>query len=169
MSPPPHPISPSKVQRNFTLSKGGLTSHACRQRPVGWLHFSQWAGTINIANWVETRHQNTWAHFFSQSTRSWICDSQTVQHLIFFWGDLGREQYQSLYGVNSDGISLYWNQSACIRVDGECSKYIDIEIRGVRQGCVMSKDLFNYYSELILRELEKERGLRIWLFYFILR
>ena len=22
--------------------------------------------------------------------------------------------------------SLYWNQSACIRVDGECSKYIDI-------------------------------------------
>ena len=25
----------------------------------------------------------------------------------------------------------------------------------------MSPDLFNYYSELILRELEKERGLRI--------
>ena len=56
--------------------------------------------------------------------------------------------------------SLYWNQSACIRVDGECSKYIDIE-RGVRQGCVLSPDLFNYYSELILRELEKERGLRV--------
>ena len=56
--------------------------------------------------------------------------------------------------------SLYWNQSACIRVDGELSKYTDIE-RGVRQGCVMSPDLFNYYSELILRKLEKERGLKI--------
>ena len=29
---------------------------------------------------------------------------------LFFWGDLGREQYQSLYGVNSDGInrSVYY-------------------------------------------------------------
>ena len=56
--------------------------------------------------------------------------------------------------------NLYWNQTACIRVDGDCSEYTSIK-RGVRQGCVMSPDLFNYYSELILRELEKENGLRI--------
>jgi len=56
--------------------------------------------------------------------------------------------------------SLYWNQSACIRIEGECSEYTQIE-RGVRQGCVMSPDLFNYYSELILRELDKERGLGV--------
>ena len=45
--------------------------------------------------------------------------------------------------------SLYWNQTACIQRDGEYSEYIKIR-RGVRQGCVMSPDLFNYYSEMIL-------------------
>ena len=77
-----------------------------------------------------------------------------------------KELFEDLSSLDLHGkdlrlmTSLYWNQSACIRVDGECSKYIDIE-RGVRQGCVLSPDLFNYYSELILRELEKEKGLRV--------
>ena len=76
-----------------------------------------------------------------------------------------KEQFEDLSNlVLSDKdlrllTSLYWNQSACIRVDRECSKYINIE-RRVRQGCVMSQDLFNYYSELILRELEK--GTKNW-------
>ena len=56
--------------------------------------------------------------------------------------------------------SLYWNQFACIRVEGECSEYINIR-RGVRQGCVMSPDLFNMYSEIILRELEDENGIQV--------
>eukprot|EP00795_Rhopilema_esculentum_P010718 gene10718-biopygen13199 len=56
--------------------------------------------------------------------------------------------------------NLYWNQSACIRVDGECSNYTDIA-RGARQGCVMSPDLFNYYTEKILREINNEKGLRV--------
>ena len=56
--------------------------------------------------------------------------------------------------------SLYWNQTACIQRDGEHSEYIKIR-RGVRQGCVMSPDLFNYYSEMILRELEVEKGLKV--------
>ena len=47
-----------------------------------------------------------------------------------------------------------------MRVDGECSEYTSIN-RGVRQGCVMSPDLFDYCSELILRELGKERGLKV--------
>ena len=38
-----------------------------------------------------------------------------------------------------------------------CLRGLDIE-RGVRQGYVMSQDLFNYYSKLILRELEKRGG-----------
>ena len=56
--------------------------------------------------------------------------------------------------------SLYWKQTASIRIDGECSDYTSIK-RGGRQGCVMSPDLFNYYSELILRELGQDRGLRV--------
>ena len=47
--------------------------------------------------------------------------------------------------------NLYWEQTAAIRVDNECSKYSTIQ-RGVRQGCVMSPDLFNLYSEIILRK-----------------
>ena len=56
--------------------------------------------------------------------------------------------------------NLYWKQTACVRVETELSDYINIK-RGVRQGCVMSPDLFNYYSELILRNLEQERGLKV--------
>ena len=56
--------------------------------------------------------------------------------------------------------SLYWNQTACVQRDGEYSEYIKIR-RGVRQGCVMSLDLFNYYSEMILPELEVEKGLKV--------
>ena len=56
--------------------------------------------------------------------------------------------------------SLYWNQFACIRVEGECSEYINIR-RGVRHGCVMSPDLFIMYSEIILRELEDENGIQV--------
>ena len=48
--------------------------------------------------------------------------------------------------------NLYWEQSAAERVDGETSKFINIQ-RGVRQGCVFSPDLFNIYSENILREI----------------
>ena len=44
-----------------------------------------------------------------------------------------------------DFQSFYWKQTACIRIDGECTDYTSIK-RGVRQGCVMSPDLFNYYS-----------------------
>ena len=45
--------------------------------------------------------------------------------------------------------SLYWNQTACVQRDGEYSEYIKIK-RGARQGFVMSPNLFNYYSEMIL-------------------
>ena len=56
--------------------------------------------------------------------------------------------------------SLYWNQTACTQRDGEYSEYIKIR-RGARQGCVMSPDLFNYCSEMILWELEVEKGLKV--------
>ena len=56
--------------------------------------------------------------------------------------------------------NLYWDQSAAVRVGGELSEYTLIK-RGVRQGCVMSPDLFNIYSEMILRNLENYPGVKI--------
>ena len=53
--------------------------------------------------------------------------------------------------------NLYWEQSAAVRVNGETSKFINIQ-RGVRQGCVFYPDLFNLYSENILREIENIKG-----------
>ena len=43
--------------------------------------------------------------------------------------------------------NLYWDQSAAVRIGGELSEYKLIK-RGVRQGCVMSPDLFNIYNEM---------------------
>ncbi len=56
--------------------------------------------------------------------------------------------------------NLYWEQTACMRIDGDLSKYIKI-FRGVRQGCVLSPDLFNLYSEMILRALEDLKGVHV--------
>ena len=55
--------------------------------------------------------------------------------------------------------NLYWDQTAAVRVDGELSEYTNIK-RGVRQGCVMSPDLFNLYNEVILRNLDESEGLK---------
>ena len=46
--------------------------------------------------------------------------------------------------------NLYWDQTAAIRINGELGEWKSIR-RGVRQGCVMLLDLFNLYSEIILR------------------
>ncbi len=62
-----------------------------------------------------------------------------------------------LEGLEIDGKdlrlihNLYWNQEAAVRVVDKESETQSIK-RGVRQGCVMSPDLFNYYSE-IMRDL----------------
>ncbi|GFO32257.1 endonuclease-reverse transcriptase [Plakobranchus ocellatus] len=56
--------------------------------------------------------------------------------------------------------NLYWDQTASVRIEEEHSDFKPIK-RGVRQGCVMSPDLFNVYSEIILRNLEGISGLKI--------
>ena len=53
--------------------------------------------------------------------------------------------------------NLYWEQTAAVRVDDELSEWIEIK-RGVRQGCVLSPDLFSLYSEIILRQIEDLQG-----------
>ena len=49
--------------------------------------------------------------------------------------------------------NLYYEQKAAIKLTEGLTEWTDIK-RGVRQGCVMSPDLFNLYSEFILKELE---------------
>ncbi len=46
--------------------------------------------------------------------------------------------------------NLYWLQEAAIRLDDELTEWKSIE-QGVRQGCVMSPLLFNFYSEIVMR------------------
>jgi len=55
--------------------------------------------------------------------------------------------------------NLYWNQTSAIRVEAN-----DIPIkRGVRQGCILSPLLFNFYSKFILREAldEVNEGIKV--------
>ncbi|GFR83553.1 retrovirus-related Pol polyprotein LINE-1 [Elysia marginata] len=74
------------------------------------------------------------------------------------------ELFHILYSLDIDGKdlrilkTLYWKQTATVRVGGECSEETRIT-RGVRQGCILSPDLFNLYSEMILRELDNIQGI----------
>ena len=56
--------------------------------------------------------------------------------------------------------NMYWEQEATIRIDDDCSVYKPI-CRGVRQGCFFSPDLFNIYSEMVLRNIKHHEGVRV--------
>ena len=56
--------------------------------------------------------------------------------------------------------NLYYQQKAGVRVGDELTEMVDIK-RGVRQGCVLSPDLFTLYGEVIMREIEMLEGLSI--------
>src|SRR5438132_5897329 len=56
--------------------------------------------------------------------------------------------------------NLYWDQSAAIRYQNELGNFASIK-RRVSQGCVLSPDLFNLYSENIMRHIEGVGGLII--------
>ena len=57
--------------------------------------------------------------------------------------------------------NLYYLQQAAVRIPGGLTEWTEIK-RGVRQGCGMSPDLFNLYSESILRPLDSiDRGISV--------
>ena len=56
--------------------------------------------------------------------------------------------------------NLYWDQKATMKVNNDIGEYINIK-KGVRQGCVLSPDLFNIYGETILRNLEDMKGVKV--------
>ena len=68
------------------------------------------------------------------------------------------------YGVEGADLriiaKLYWEQRAVVRVEDEKSGYVEIE-KGVRQGCVLSPDLFSLYTQLVMDELAELEGISI--------
>ncbi|GFO18885.1 endonuclease-reverse transcriptase [Plakobranchus ocellatus] len=76
------------------------------------------------------------------------------------------EMIKQLKQLHVDGKDLriikniYWQQIAAVRIENEINPFQMIK-RGVRQGCVLSPDLFNLYSETILRNLDEYPGIRI--------
>ena len=56
--------------------------------------------------------------------------------------------------------NLYWNQKEAIRIHGELGNWIAIE-NGVRQGCILSPDLLNLYSEKALSKIKLSAALQL--------
>ena len=56
--------------------------------------------------------------------------------------------------------NLYYEQTASVKINDKVGDFTPIQ-RGVRQGCVLSPDLFSLYSEIILRHIEREGGIKI--------
>ena len=56
--------------------------------------------------------------------------------------------------------NLYWDQKASGRLNGIVSDYVEV-MRGVRQGCILSPDLFSLYTEMIMRHIKDLDGLRV--------
>ena len=55
---------------------------------------------------------------------------------------------------------LYWEQSASVRTESGMTSEFKTK-KGVRQGCVLSPNLFNLYTEKIFREVEDMKGVNI--------
>ena len=58
-------------------------------------------------------------------------------------------------------MNLYWQQTASIKTDEGQSSSFNIK-RGVRQGCVLSPNLFNVYTEKIFKEFEDLPGIKMF-------
>ena len=56
--------------------------------------------------------------------------------------------------------NLYWEQKAVVKIGDDRSDWIKIE-KGVRQGCVLSPDLFSLYSQLVMDKMEQLDGIKI--------
>ena len=80
-----------------------------------------------------------------------------VQHVTLF------EILQEL-DVNGKDVelikNLYWQQQAAVSIGQDMSDWVNIA-KGVRQGCVLSPELFSLYTEMIMRKINHMDGVRI--------
>ena len=56
--------------------------------------------------------------------------------------------------------NIYWEQTADVRIGNELSGSKKIK-RCVRQGCVLSPDLFSLYCEIIMRNIKDLPGIKV--------
>ena len=76
------------------------------------------------------------------------------------------EMSRMLEDIGVDGkdirliVNLYWDQKAAVRIENEKTEWVKIE-RGVRQGCVLSPDIFSLYSQKVINEIEELEGVRV--------
>ena len=56
--------------------------------------------------------------------------------------------------------NLYWNKGATVKTDRELGDWIEIGKR-VRQGCVLSSDLFNLYGEHAYSGIQSDEGIEL--------
>ena len=76
------------------------------------------------------------------------------------------DMIEMLEEINIDGkdkrmiMNLYWNQKATVQIGEEQTEWVEIK-KGVRQGCVLSPDLFNLYSQKMIEELDDLEGVRV--------
>lgn len=55
---------------------------------------------------------------------------------------------------------MYWDQNAAVRIEIGMTNWIEIH-RGVRQGCVLSLDLFSQYEHKCMEEIEEMERIKI--------
>lgn len=117
---------------------------------------------------VGTREALFGVQVLIQRCRDVNCDVYAC--LIDYEKAFDRVQHQKMINILNDAdlddkdlriiSNLYWNQTACMRLDDEQTEQVKI-LRGVRQGCILSPLIFNMYSERIFDEAldEVEEGI----------
>jgi Reverse transcriptase (RNA-dependent DNA polymerase) len=114
---------------------------------------------FGFMNAVGTREALFGVQVLFQRCRDVNCDVYAC--LIDYEKAFDRVQHQKMINILKDAdiddkelriiSNLYWNQTACMRLDGERTEQVKI-LRGVRQGCILSPLIFNMYSEKIFNE-----------------
>ena len=82
-----------------------------------------------------------------------VFDTVKHQELIYVLEQIGIDEKTII-------AKLYWNQMAAVRVENELGGWVPIQ-KGVRQGCVLSPDLFSLYIEKIMSTVQDLEGVQI--------